>query len=287
MKDWAHALGVLAIALLAGCASTSKVPITPEGAKPAAATVQVDAAGSLREALTEIAGDYQARTGSPVTLTFGPSGLLREGIEKGGSAAQVFASVDMAQPHQLAASGGWQEPVEFVRNALCALTSDQVNAAPATLLGTMLRPEIRLGTSTPGTDPAGDYAWTLFRKADEIQPGAYTALDAKALKLTAGANSPQPPPGQSPSAWIMRQRQVDVFLTYCTSAIAAQKEVPWLKVVQFPPVLQVSALYGVSVRTDAARSAFQFEQALLAPPAQAVFRRYGFAAPGGVHATQR
>jgi ABC-type molybdate transport system substrate-binding protein len=80
----------------------------------------------------------------------------------------------------------------------------------------------------------------------------------------------------------MVQHQADVFLTYCSSAAAAQKEVPSLNVVQFPPVLQVDARYGLSVRSTAARPAFEFEQALLAPPAQAVLGRYGFAAPQGV-----
>ena len=60
------------------------------------------AAGSLREALTLIARDYEARTGQAVALTFGASGLLRERIEKG-EAAQVFASADMEHPQRLAA----------------------------------------------------------------------------------------------------------------------------------------------------------------------------------------
>lgn len=282
-----RAAAVAAAVLLAGCASSNKVPVAAEAPAPAPAAVQVYAAGSLREALTLIARDFEARTGQAVALTFGASGLLRERIERG-EAAQVFASADMAQPQRLAASGGWQAPAVFARNALCALTSDKVNAAPATLLGTLLRPGIRVGTSTPGTDPSGDYAWALFRKADEIQPGAYAALDAKALKLTGGADSPKPPPGRGTYAWIMEQRQADVFLTYCTNAAAAQKEAPWLRVVQLPPVLQVEAAYGVGVRTAAPPSAVQFAQALLAPPAQAVFKSLGFDAPSsGAGARQR
>lgn len=287
MNRWTWAFWVLVAALLAGCATPDKAPVSVQAIGFAPVPVQVYAAGSLRQALTEIARDYQARTGVPVVLTFGASGLLRERIEAGG-AAQVFASADMAQPRQLAAGGGWQQPVEFARNALCALTSDQVHAAPATLLGTMLRPEVRLGTSTSGADPAGDYTWDLFRKADVIQPGAYAALDAKALKLAGGTtDSTQALPGPSDAARVMLQHQADVFLTYCSSAVAAQKEVPSLGVVRFPPVLQVDARYGLSVRSTAAPPAFEFEQALLAPPAQAVLRRYGFAAPQGVAAVQR
>ena len=243
-----------------------------------ATPIAVYAAGSLREALTEIARDHQARTGQPVALTFGASGLLRERIEKG-EGAQVFASADTQHPQRLATAGGWQAPTVFVRNSLCALTQAGVATTPEGLLATLLDPAVRVGTSTPKADPSGDYAWELFRKADRLRPGAYATLDAKALKLTGGPDSPKAPTGRGTYAWVMDEGRADVFLTYCTNAVAAQKEVPRLKVVALPPALQVGAAYGLTVRLGAPAPATAFAQALLAPPAQATFARYGFAAP--------
>ena len=260
-------------AVLSACSSNTKAPSVAD-----AAPVQVYAAGSLREAFTEIARQHEARTGQPVALTFGASGLLRERIEKG-EPAQVFASADTDHPRRLAARGGWQTPTVFTRNALCALTSEQINATPDTLLATLLRADVRVGTSTPRADPSGDYAWALFRKADGVQPGAYAQLDAKALKLTGGADSPKPPAGRGTYAWVMDQRQADVFLTYCTNAVAAQAEVPRLRVVQLPAALQVGAAYGLTVRSDAPAPATTFAQTLLQPPAQAVLQRLGFGKP--------
>ena len=260
-------------AVLSACSSNTKAPSVAD-----ATPVQVYAAGSLREAFTEIARQHEARTGQPVALTFGASGLLRERIEKG-EPAQVFASADTDHPRRLAARGGWQTPTVFTRNALCALTSEQINATPDTLLATLLRADVRVGTSTPRADPSGDYAWALFRKADGVQPGAYAQLDAKALKLTGGADSPKPPAGRGTYAWVMDQRQADVFLTYCTNAVAAQAEVPRLRVVQLPAALQVGAAYGLTVRSDAPASATTFAQTLLQPPAQAVLQRMGFGKP--------
>ena len=190
--------------------------------------MQVYAAGSLRGAMTDIAKNYEARTGQKIALTFGASGLLREQIEKGG-AAQVFASADTDHPQRLAKQGGWRAPQVFARNTLCALTGSDINATPATLLDTLLRPSVRLGTSTPKSDPSGDYTWELFHKAEAIKGGAYATLDGKAVKLVGQSNSPKPPQGRLAYAWIMEQAQVDVFLTYCTNAVAAQKEVPRLK----------------------------------------------------------
>jgi len=271
--------GMLGSALLTGCAQVTHPVAQPDSAPLAPLTpVQVYAAGSLREVLTEVARDHQARTGQSVVLTFGASGLLRERIEKG-EAAHVFASADTDHPQRLAAKGGWRAPVVFTRNSMCALVAPHIQATPDSLLATLLRADVRVGTSTPKADPSGDYAWMLFRKADAVQPGAYTTLDAKALKLTGGRDSPQAPAGRSTYAWTMEQGKADVFLTYCTNAVAAQKEVPTLRVVAVPPAWQVGAAYGLTVRDGAPTAANDFARALLATPAQAVLRRQGFTQP--------
>lgn len=250
----------------------------PERPAASAAPLQVYAAGSLREAFTAIAADYEARTGQKVVLSFGASGLLRERIEKG-AGAQVFASADTDHPQRLAARGGWQAPQVFTRNSLCALTAAHVETTPSTLLATMLRTDVRVGTSTPKADPSGDYAWALFRKAELVRSGAYVALDAKALKLTGGADSPKPPAGRGTYAWVMDQGQADVFLTYCTNAVAAQREVPRLKIVQVPGELQVGAAYGLTVREGAPAAARDFARYLLSEAGQAPLQRLGFGRP--------
>ena len=274
---WGVSSLMLGVMVLSGCATQQAA--TP--AQPAVAVgdpVQVYAAGSLRDALTEIARDHEARTGQKVVLTFAASGLLRERIEQG-APAQVFASADTKHPQRLANQGQWQAPVVFTRNTLCALAQGTVAVTSDTLLGTMLQPQVRLGLSTPKADPAGDYAWALFQKADALQPGATARLEAKALQLTGGANSAQAPAGRNTYAWVMEQNRADVFLTYCTNAVAARAEVPSLQVVAVPEALQVGAAYGLTVRAGAPAQAQAFAQAVLQPPAQAVLRRLGFAAP--------
>lgn len=199
-------------------------------------------------------------------------------IEKG-EPAQVFASADVDHPQRLAQAGGWDAPRVFARNLMCALAAPAVNATPDTLLDTLLQPAVRVGTSTPKADPSGDYAWALFRRADALRPGAFAALDAKALKLTGGADSAHPPAGRSTYAWNMEEGRADVFLVYCTNAAQAQREVPRLKVIAVPAGLQVAASYGLTVRKGTSPAATQLADYLLGPAAQAVLRRYGFGAP--------
>lgn len=278
MKTTSHLLATIALLQLGACSTPGKTMANPDLPLAPVQTLTVYAAGSLRAALSQVAQEYQARTGQSVELTFGASGLLRERIEKG-EPAQVFASADTEHPTRLAAGGNWQQPVVFVRNSLCALTAAHVNTTPDTLLQTLLQPQVRVGTSTPKSDPAGDYAWALFKKADALQAGAYTALDAKALKLTGAADSPRPPEGRAFYAWAMDEGQADIFLTYCTNALAAQKDVPRLKVVALPAALQVGAPYGLTVSKTASLQAQAFARALQEPAAQQVFSRFGFGSP--------
>ena len=277
-SDGLRAVGAALAAMgLSACmvACTTTSPIMPT---TSATSLQVYAAGSLRGALTEIAQRYEAETGTAVVLTFGPSGLLRARIEKG-EPAQVFASADTQHPAALAASSAdWQAPSRFARNQLCAISQPALAATPDTLLPLMLTPQVKVGMSTPGVDPAGDYAWALFRQAEAVQPGAYAVLSAKALKLTGSPAAPTPPAGQGAYAWLMATGQADVFLTYCTNAAAAVREVPHLQQVALPAALQVGADYAMTGRTRDA-NAQRFVQYLLAAPAQAMFARFGFGPP--------
>ena len=261
---------LVAAGLLTAC-SVSHPPLSAD-------PIPVVAAGSLRDAMTEIARAHEAQTGQKFTLSFAASGLLRERIEKG-EAIQVFASADMGHPQRLADGGSWGMPRVFARNQLCALTQANLNLTPDRLLDALLDPAIRLGASTPNADPAGDYAWALFRRADAVRAGAYGILERKALQLTGGPTSPKAPAGRGTYAWVMDQGQADIFLTYCTNAVAAQAEVPRLKIVAVPPDLQVYADYGLTVRRASHPAAQAFADALLAPSAQAVFARYGFDSP--------
>lgn len=242
-----------------------------------ASAVWLYAAGSLRSVLSEVSQDFTAKTGQAVNGTFGPSGLLRERIESG-EEAHVFASANTSHPARLAKDGGWSAPVIFTRNNLCALAKAQLDVDTDHLLDTLLDPAIRLGTSTPKADPSGDYAWALFEKAEVIRAGSFALLEAKALTLTGGPNSEQPPAGRNLYAWVMDEDRADIFLTYCTNAVAAQQQSPRLQVIEVPAGLSVGADYGLTVRDGAPQGATALTEYILSPAAQAVFKRHGFGA---------
>jgi len=243
------------------------------------AMVRLHAAGSLKPAMTALSEAFTAAQHIKVEASFGASGLLRERLEKG-EAGDVYASADMGNPEKLAKQGKAGPVVLFARNRLCAIVRPGLQVTPETLLRTMLDPTIKLGTSTPGNDPAGDYAWALFAKADVVQPGAGDILRFKALKLTGSPSAPQPPPGRNVYAWNVMERHADVYLAYCTAGQAAATEVPDIGVVDLPPDLAVGADYGLTALQHAnAKTTLPFILYVLSTEGQSILAHYGFDAP--------
>nr|VFK46358.1 MAG: molybdenum ABC transporter, molybdate-binding protein [Candidatus Kentron sp. TC] len=234
-------------------------------------------AGSLKNALTDVSAAYEKAFGVPVQTAFGPSGLMRERIERG-ETVHVFASANMKHPRALA-ERGWGGPVAlFTRNRLCAIAQPNIDVSSDTLLKALLDPSVRVGTSTPKADPSGDYAWELFEKADRIEQGSLKNLSKKALKFTGGRDSEKPPKGRNKYGWVMGEKKADVFLTYATNALLARKEVPNLRIIEIPPELSVGADYGLVVSDEASVSAWRLALFILAPEGQAILADYGFVA---------
>ena len=254
--------------------------VIASGARAQAAheEISVFAAGSLRGAMTEVARGFEAAVAKAgVKLVFGASGLLKDRIA-GGERADVFASANMAHPQALAAAGKAAPVRRFARNTLCALVSPRLDVTSETLVDRMLDPAVKLGMSTPKTDPSGDYAMLMFERVEQQRAGAFDALSKKALRLTGGPNSPPPPAGKSVYGVLVAGGDADIFVTYRTNALVAIAEQPGLKAIPVPDAFNVGAEYGVAVVGNAP-AAQRFADFLLGPPGAAILKRHGFA-PG-------
>lgn len=230
------------------------------------APLAILAAGSLRAALTSFA---QSIDPAP-QLAFGPAGLLRQAIERG-RACDVFLSANMGHPEALAAAAGVQARA-FASNPLCVVVRPGATVRPDTLLDHLLDPATRVGTSTPGADPSGDYAMELFTRADMVREGTGRILRAKALQVV-GAAIPVAgaPTKEGGIAGLFQDGVIDAFICYRTTALALA---PGLVAVTPPPELAVTARYGV-VALRPSEHATGFVHALFGI-GQALLARFGF-----------
>jgi len=240
--------------------------------------VLLHAAGSLRAALTDVANAFGTETGVKVEAKYGPSGTLRDEIA-GGARAQVFASANMDHPQSLAAASRSSPVVLFARNRLCALVRPGLAVTPETLLEIMLREDIKIGTSTPKADPSGDYAFAVFARAESVKGGSRKTLEQKAQQLTGGPSSAPGPAGRSVYGWQVAEGRADIFLTYCTGALVAQRENAGQQIVALPEPLAVGADYGMTVMNDSPPGAYRFALFILSAKAQQILAKHGFSAP--------
>ena len=247
-----------------------------------AAPLTLWGAGSLTGALGAVAGDYTAATGVPVTTRFLSSGTLRQEIEAGGR-PDLFTSADTGNPLALQQQGLSGPVVPFTTNRLVAVARPGLDVNTGNLLATLLDPAIRVGTSTPISDPSGDYAQQVFANADELAPGAFATLDAKALRLVGSPAAPPVPAGQNSLVYFIDTTgQADIFLTYYTGALAARQIAPGLQAVELPPDLAVSAQYGLTILNGADPGTGALADYILSPTGQSVLARFGFGAATAV-----
>jgi ABC-type molybdate transport system substrate-binding protein len=265
----------LAARCLAVAAMMLAATATQSGAQE---TVLLYAAGSLRGALNEVVTGFTGATGIKVEAKYGPSGLLRDEIA-GGAKAEVFASANMSHPESLAKANKSGPVTMFARNRLCALVKPGLSVTSETLLDWMLDPAVKLGTSTPKADPSGDYAFESFAKADKTKPGAGAALEKKALQLTGGPNSPPPPKDRNVYGLVVAEGKADIFLTYCTNAVVAQRENPGQQIVALPEAIAVGADYGLTVINGASANAGKLAAFILGADGQKILAKHGFAPP--------
>jgi ABC-type molybdate transport system substrate-binding protein len=120
----------------------------------------------------------------------------------------------------------------------------------------------------------------MFRKADKLKPGSFAILEKRALQLVGSPTSAAPPKGRTAYGWHIAEGRADIFLTYCTNAMAAQKENPGQQVVQLPEALAVGANYGLTAMASAPPAAYRFAMFILSEPGQRILAKHGFATPG-------
>jgi molybdate transport system substrate-binding protein len=243
------------------------------------------AAGSLREAVTEIGSRYHKATGVAVAADFGPSGLLREHIEKG-RRADLFASADMGNPLRLLREGRATRVAMFARNTLCGIAAPKVGLTPANFLDRLLDPKVKLGTSTPKADPAGDYTWAMFRRADRVRPGSFALLDEKAQQIVGGRANNAPVNGKDPVVAALASGRIDVMIGYCSGRRRLLAQMPELQIVAAPREIAGGPEYGLAVLEGADLRAADLALFMLSPEGQRVFARRGFV-PVGLPSTSR
>jgi molybdate transport system substrate-binding protein len=241
-------------------------------AAPAKTAGLLFAAGSLRPAMDEMMQAYQAQGGTVFAAKYGPSGKLRQEIEAG-TKVDVFASASTDHTQALEQQKLLDVSKVFTHNDLCVVARPELQLQAGNILDILGKPSVRVATSTPVSDPMGDYTWQFFKNADRKQAGIYQVLDAKALKLS-GASVPATG-ARLPYVTAFEDDKADAYIMYCTNAVITKKALPQLSVVRIPDEMNVRSAYGISsdLHSVAGRDFVRF---VMGSSGQAILKKHGF-----------
>jgi len=246
--------GVVALMLAAGSAG-----LTGCGSRPAAPSITVFAAASLKAAFTEIAEQFKTdHPGVGVEFNFAGSSDLATQLTEG-AGADVFASANTAQMDKVAEAGLLDgEPVPFASNTLVIVTAPDnphavrsfADLARAGLAVVVCQPPVPCGAAT--------------RKVEDITGGRVHPVSEEPdvtdvlNKVTTG--------------------QADAGIVYRTDAINAGDKVA---TVEFPEAESAVNTYPVAVLKDAAQPApaRAFVELVAGAAGQQILHAAGFGEP--------
>ncbi|RWR01648.1 molybdenum ABC transporter substrate-binding protein [[Pantoea] beijingensis] len=234
-------------------------------------TIRVLAAGSLRLVWPDILTAFAQLSAQPVTTAFGPAGLLRQRIELAES-CDLFVSANVTHPQTLLDTGKALSVMIFSHNQLCLTMSQRLAQQQRTWIDLLSDPALQVATSTPISDPSGDYTWALFNHIEKNHPEAGKALKQRARALVGGADSLVVPEGELAAEWIIRQQLADIFIGYQSYALRLCN-CDNIAVMEIPASYQIRANYAFAVCHPRAQLLASF---LVSERAQSILEREGF-----------
>lgn len=232
----------------------------------------IAAAGSLCLAMDEIIQAYQEQGEIAFAAKYSPSGKLRQEIETGAK-VDVFASASTEHTEALAKQNLLGPSEVFAHNDLCVIAIPELNLIADNMLEVLSSPSVRVATSTPVSDPMGDYTWQFFRNADKKHAGFYHLLDTKARKLS-GARVPAA--GEKlPYITAFEEDKTDAYIMYSTIAVIIKRALPYLNVVHIPDDLNVRSDYSIAADLHSTAGK-DFVRFVMQEPAQNILKKHGF-----------
>jgi molybdate transport system substrate-binding protein len=224
-----------------------------------AADINLSAAASLKEAVSELCGSY-AKRNSDIRFqnNFGASGALAKQIESGAPADVFFSAneewMDYLKERKLVDG---KSIATLAYNVLVFVGKPRVSAAN---IQDVIKME-KIAIGSPASVPAGDYAMQAFKKAGidkQLEKKLVMAKDVRECLMYA------------------ERGEVDGAFVYKTDAEQMAKDVKILFTVPQELYSRITYPMGLTVAGSKKSEGVAFFEYLLSIEARAVLVRYGF-----------
>ena len=252
---------LLTACLFAGCAPAAEEEAPAEEVAAEPVELNISAAASLTEALTEIQAQYESESGNTLLLNFGSSGTLQKQIEEG---APCDLYISASEKHMDALADAdlivADTRTDLLGNTLTLIASAE-KAETVTGYEALTTADVEsIAIGTPESVPAGQYAQEALTSLaiwDQVQAKIILAKDVKqVLEYVETGNT-------------------DCGIVYGSDAL----QLTTGKVVcELPEDSHSPIVYPVAVMANAAQpeAAAGFYDFLMSDFAASVFEKYGF-----------
>ncbi len=226
-----------------------------------AAEVQVSAAASLADALTEISQTYEKKSGDKLIFNFAASSLLARQIQEG-APADLFISADEEKMDGLEKKGLILKETRrsLLSNTLVIVTEKDSRlplASPVDLAGARIK---KIALAEPQTVPAGIYAKQYLQSIGVWAQVIDRVVPTENVRAALAA---------------VEEGNVDAGIVYKTDALITQRT----KVAYEVPLKEgpkISYPFAVVSRSKEPEAAKRFLKYLASPEGLDFFRKYGF-----------
>ena len=254
-------LMVLAISMTGCGGQAEEAAPVPEGPTDEAVEINISAAASLTDALTEIQAEYAKESNAILQFNFGASGALQKQIEEG-APCDLFVSASKSNMDALEEGGliVSETRKDLLGNALTLIAASEKADAIKGYEALTTADVASIAIGTPDSVPAGKYAQQALESLkiwDQIQEKIVFAKDVRqVLEYVDTGNA-------------------DCGLVYKSDTLAMETGVIVMDLPEesHSPIVYPAALIKDSAQGEAAAKFYEFLQT---DYAKGVFKNYGF-----------
>jgi molybdate transport system substrate-binding protein len=238
--------------------------------KAKAVTLRILAADALPKPMIEMGKIFKKKhPGVVIDYDFLGAGVLKGDIEEG-APADMFLSANGKFQRQLKKKGFLNSYKVFAYDYLAAATpiDNPAHVTAVNLIQKLMDKNVSLTTSSPHSDPAGDYTWAMFRKINKKYPGAFRIITGHADHLLDAALVMP----------ILASGNTDLGILYTSLLLELKKTGAKINIIKIKPKYNTRAKFTVAILNQSKHKMLDedFETLLFSAKGKKILKQWGF-----------
>lgn len=240
------------------------------GGRANAITLKIMAADALPKPITEIGNIFKKEhPGVKIDYDFMGAGVLKGDIEEG-APCDIFLSANGKFQRQLIDKGFLNSYRVFAYDYLAAATpyNNPAQVTESNLIQKLTDSNVTLATSSPKSDPAGDYTWKMFKIINKSFPGAFKKITSHANHLLDAAMLMP----------ILESGNTDLGILYTSQLLVLKRSGAKVNIITIPRKYNTRAKFTVSILKQSKYIALdkKFIELLLSKKGERILNYWGF-----------